>query len=47
MSSNEFQYNEHGVEQQFERLYPNYDDSTKYMFHGKDLRRRKRMKTID
>lgn len=36
--------NEYGVEQQFERLYPDYDDSTSSMFHEKDTRRKKRIK---
>ena len=36
--------NEYGIEQQFERLYPDYDDSTRSMFHGKDTRRKKRVK---
>ena len=50
MGSKEHQSNntdEYVVEQQFEKLYPNYDDSTKHMVHGKDLRRKKRMKTVD
>lgn len=36
--------NEYGIEQQFERLYPNYDDSTRSLFHEKDTRRKKRSK---
>lgn len=35
---------EYGIEQQFERLYPNYDNTTRSMFHEKDTRRKKRIK---
>lgn len=39
--------NEYRIEQQFERLYPNYDDSTRSLFHEKDTRRKKRIKKED
>ena len=34
------------VEQQFEKLYPDYDYSLESSFREKDTRKRKRMKTM-
>ena len=38
--------NEDTVEQQFEKLYPQYDYSLESSYHEKDMRKRKRMKTM-
>jgi len=35
------------VDQQFEKLYPRYDYSLDSLNHEKDMRKRKRMKTVD
>ncbi|MCV0431818.1 hypothetical protein [Nitrosopumilus sp.] len=37
---------ESNVEKQFEKLYPQYDYSLESSYHEKDLRKRKRMKTM-
>jgi len=37
---------ENTVEQQFEKLYPNYDYALESSSHEKDSRKRKRMKTM-
>ncbi len=37
---------ENSLEQQFEKLYPQYDYSLESSSHEKDLRKRKRMKTM-
>jgi len=35
------------IEQQFEKLYPDYDYSLESSYREKDARKRKRMKTMD
>jgi len=37
---------ENTVEQQFDKLYPNYDYSLESSSHEKDSRKRKRMKSM-
>ena len=37
---------ENTVERQFDKLYPNYDYSLESSSHEKDLRKRKRMKSM-
>jgi len=43
MTPNNDEYN---IEQQFEKLYPQYDYSVESSWHEKDMRKRKRMKTM-
>ena len=38
--------NEQSVDKRFENLYPEYDYSSKVSRNEKDIRRRKRMKTM-
>ena len=37
--------NEYSVEEQFEKMYPQYDYSLESSYREKDMRKRKRMKT--
>ncbi|WP_179362300.1 hypothetical protein [Nitrosopumilus oxyclinae] len=38
---------EHSIEEQFEKIYPQYDYSLESTYREKDMRKRKRMKTMD
>ncbi|HEY5736492.1 MAG TPA: hypothetical protein VIS47_08060 [Nitrosopumilus sp.] len=38
--------NENSIEAQFEKMYPQYDYSLKSSHHEKEVRKRKRMKTM-
>lgn len=38
--------NEYSIEEQFEKIYPQYDSSLESSYREKDIRKRKRMKTM-
>ena len=38
--------NESSIEEKFEKMYPQYDYSLESAYHEKDMRKRKRMKTM-
>ncbi|MFB5613779.1 MAG: hypothetical protein ACE5RI_01650 [Candidatus Nitrosomaritimum yanchengensis] len=38
--------NENYIEEQFEKMYPQYDYSLESSHHEKEIRKRKRMKTM-
>ncbi|MDH3311761.1 MAG: hypothetical protein OEM28_01275 [Nitrosopumilus sp.] len=46
MEFSEYNSNEDGVVQRFEKLYPEYDYSLKSSFKEKDQRKKKKMKTM-
>jgi len=45
MDISNYNSNECGVDQRFEKLYPEYDYSLKSSFKEKDQRKKKKMKT--
>ncbi|WP_185736599.1 hypothetical protein [Candidatus Nitrosopumilus sp. SW] len=45
-SRSENTVDEKNIEEEFEHLFPEYDYSVKSSFHEKDLRKKKRMKTV-